>query len=120
MVCEHSGGLAISLQGILARVRATAKLKLSVKQASSLAETTAYFDLLAERLGNTRSLFGTGDGAYTTSDGDIVVRKGDKVLLVDVSKLPPRFGEPASTRNDVATTIAVIIMGCWGANGVIG
>ena len=92
----------------------------SVKQASSLAETTAYFDSLAERLGRTRRLFGTGDGAYATRGGDVVVRKGDKVLLVDGSKLPPLFGKPANTRNDVATAFAVIIMGCWGANGVIG
>jgi hypothetical protein len=97
-----------------------AKVTLSVKQASSLAETTAYFDSLAERLGKTRSLFGTGEGAYATRDGDIVVRKGDKVLLVDVSKLPPRFGKPANTRNDVATAFAVIILGCWGSNGVVG
>jgi len=35
-----------------------AKVTLSVKQASSPAETTAYFDSLAVRLGKTRSLFG--------------------------------------------------------------
>jgi hypothetical protein len=97
-----------------------ANVTLSVKQASSLAETTAYFDSLAERLGKTRSVFGTGEGAYATRDDDIVVRKGDKVLLVDVSKLPPRFGKPANTRNDVATAFAVIILGCWGSNGVVG
>ena len=97
-----------------------AKVTLSMKQASRLAETTAYFESLAERLGKTRSLFGTGDGAYATRDGDVVVRKGDKVLLVDVSKLPPYFGKPANTRNDVATAFAVIILGCWGSNGVIG
>ena len=39
-----------------------AKVTLSVRQASSLAETTAYFESLAKHLGKTRSLFGTGDG----------------------------------------------------------
>jgi hypothetical protein len=97
-----------------------AKMTLSVEETPSVAETTAYFDSLATRLGRTRSLFGTGDGAYTTADGDTVVRAGDKVLLVDVSKLPPRFGEPADARDSIATNVAVIIMGCWGGKGLIG
>ena len=97
-----------------------ARVTLSVKQASNSAETTTYFDSLAERLVKTRNVFGTGDGAYTTREGDIVVRKGNKVLLADASRLPPLFGKPANTRKDVATVFAVIIMGCWGSNGVIG
>jgi hypothetical protein len=97
-----------------------AKLVLSVKETSSVSEAIAYFDVLAKRLGRTRTLVGTGEGAYSTRDGDIVVRKDDKVLLVDVSKLPQRFGTLTNTRNDVATTVAVVIMGCWGSSGVIG
>ena len=99
---------------------AGAKMTLSVKQTSSAAAATAYFDSLAERLGKTRSLFGTGEGAYTTIGGDIVVRKDSKVLLVDVSKLPRRFGKPADTRGGIATNVAVVIMGCWGSSGAIG
>ena len=99
---------------------AGAKMTLSVKQTSSAAAATAYFDSLAERLGKTRSLFGTGEGAYTTIGGDIVVRKDSKVLLVDVSNLPARFGKPADARDSIATNVAVIIMGCWGASGAIG
>lgn len=97
-----------------------AKMTLSVKETSSAAAATAYFDSLAERLGKARSLFGTGEGAYTTIGGDTVVRKDSKVLLVDVSKLPPRFGKPADTRDSIATNVAVVIMGCWGASGAIG
>jgi hypothetical protein len=97
-----------------------AEMTLSVKETSSAAAATAWFDSLAERLGKTRNLFGTGEGAYTTIDGDMVVRKDSKVLLVDVSKLPPRFGKPADTRDSIATSVAVVIMGCWGAGGVIG
>ena len=99
---------------------AGAKMTLSVKETSSAAATTVYFDSLAERLGKARSLFGTGEGAYTTIGGDIVVRKDSKVLLVDVSKLPRRFGKPADARDSIATNVAVIIMGCWGASGAIG
>ena len=97
-----------------------AKMTLSVKETSSAAATTVYFDSLAERLGKARSLFGTGEGAYTTIGGDTVVRKDSKVLLVDVSNLPARFGKPADARDSIATNVAVIIMGCWGASGAIG
>ena len=59
---------------------------LSVKELSSWAETDAYYDGLATRLGKTRDLCrDLGQGAFQTTDGSVVVRKDWKVLLVDTS-----------------------------------
>jgi hypothetical protein len=86
---------------------------LSVKELSSWSETHAYFDGLGARLGDTGKVTGLGQEAFTTSDGSIVVRKDWKVLLVDISGLPAQFGVPATSRADVAYTIADLILGCW-------
>ena len=86
---------------------------LSVKELSSWAQTYAYFDGLAARLGDTGKVNGLGQGAFSTTDGSVVVRKDWKVLLVDISGLPARFGVPATSRADVAYTVADSILGCW-------
>ena len=88
---------------------------LSVKEMSSTAETTAYFDSEKSSLGVAQNLFGLGQGAFIAKNNDVVVRKDYKVLLVDVSKAPSGTGKfiPAMTRQDVATNIAAVIMGCW-------
>ena len=86
---------------------------LSVKELSSWSQTYGYFDGLGTRLGDTSKVTGLGQGAFTTSDGSVVVRKDWKVLLVDVSGLPSQFGVPATSRADVAYTIADVILGCW-------
>ena len=86
---------------------------LSVKELSSWPETDAYFAGLGARLGDTGKVTGLGQGAFTTSDGSIVVRKDWKVLLVDISGLPAQFGVPPTSRADVAYTIADLILGCW-------
>jgi hypothetical protein len=90
-----------------------AVMRLSVKEMSSPEETTAYFDSLASKLGKVKDQAGIGQGAFTTKNGDLVVRKDYKVLLVDVSKLPASFGVPADTRENVAINTGVTIMGCW-------
>jgi hypothetical protein len=90
-----------------------AQLTLSVKEMSSEAETTAYYDSLATKLGKTTDQTGVGQGAFHVKDGSMVVRKDFKVLLIDVTKLPASFGVPADTRANVATNIAALIMGCW-------
>ena len=46
-------------------------------------------------------------------DGSVVVRKDYKVLLVDITKLPAKFGVPSATRGDVAINVAETIMWCW-------
>ncbi len=91
----------------------TGIISLSVKELSSWAETTQYFDSLATELGKSRSLAGLGQGAFQTTDGSVVVRKDWKVLLVDSSKLPAQFGVPPTSSGDVAVTVADVILGCW-------
>lgn len=92
-----------------------AKMTLSVKEVSSPAETTAYFDSLATKLHKTKSLdqFSLGQGSFQVADGSVVVRKDYKILLIDVTKLPAEFGVPADSRGDVAINVAEAIMGCW-------
>ena len=86
---------------------------LSVKELSSWSQTYAYFDALGRSEGDTGSLGNLGQGAFTTSDGSVVVRKDWKVLLVDIAPLPAQFGKPATSRSDVAYTVADIILACW-------
>lgn len=86
---------------------------MSVKELSSWPATFAYYRSLGTRYGDTGSLGNLGQGAFTTTDGSVVVRKDWKVLLVDIARLPAQFGNPATSRADVAFTIADIILGCW-------
>jgi hypothetical protein len=88
-------------------------MALSVKELSSAAQTTSYFDALGQRLGRAQSLQGLGEGGYTTSNGSAVVRKDYKVLFIDTSRLPTQFGAPPETRINIATSVAATIMGCW-------
>jgi hypothetical protein len=93
--------------------RGGVKMTLSVKEMSSAAETTAYFDALGKKLGRGADLRELGEGAYQTRNGSAVVRKDYRVLLVDVSRLPARFGKPLSARSDIGDGVADTIMGCW-------
>jgi len=92
---------------------AAGSMRLSVKQLADTAATVRYFDDLVARLGPREKLDGVGQGAFTTSNDAVVVRKDNKVLVVDVAGLPPRFGVPADVRANVAVTVAATIMGCW-------
>ena len=71
---------------------------LSIKELSSWPETYLYFDGLRRTLGETGSVKDLGQGAFTTGNESIVVRKDWKVLLVDISGLPAQFGAPATSR----------------------
>jgi hypothetical protein len=87
---------------------------LSVKELHDSADTTAYFDGVGQALGRRPGDVHLGDAAYQTTNGSMVVRKDDKVLLVDVTKLPPDgFAKPGYTSEDIASAIAVTILGCW-------
>jgi hypothetical protein len=88
------------------------KITLSVKEMSSADETTAYFDGIQSQFGKTQQLIGLGQGAWILKNNDVVVRKDYKVLLVNVQGIPSNFA-PLMSRSDVATNIAVAIMGCW-------
>jgi hypothetical protein len=89
-----------------------ARMRLSVKEVSSAAETTAYYDSLATKLHKTNAQVSV-PGAFQVQDGSVVVRKDFKILLVDVTKLPAQFGVPPASRGDVAINVAVTVMGCW-------
>jgi len=90
-----------------------ATMTLSVKEVSSVDETTAYFNMLATKLGKTKEIPNLAQGAFQVKDGSVVVRKDFKILLIDVTKLPAQFGVPADTRGDVAINVAETIMSCW-------
>jgi hypothetical protein len=85
---------------------------LSVKELSSWSQTFTYFHSLGT-MGKTQTLRNLGQGAFRTSAGDVVVRKDWKVLLVNISGLPPQFGRPPTGATDVAYTVADLILGCW-------
>jgi len=88
-------------------------MRMSVKELSNADETTAYYNSLATKLGKTQDLESLGQGAFSTKNGSVVVRKDYKVLLVDTSGLPVQFGVPPDTRNNNAINVAYTIMGCW-------
>jgi hypothetical protein len=90
-----------------------AQMTLSVKELSSTAETTAYFDKLASQLGKAQEIAGIGQGAFQVENGSVVVRKDYKVMLVDITKLPAHFGLPPSSPGTIAVIVAETIMGCW-------
>jgi hypothetical protein len=88
-------------------------MALSIKELSSWDQTLAYYNGLGAQLGNARSLLNLGQGAFQTTAGSVVVRKDWKVLLVDITGLPPQFGVPETSSADVAVTVADVILGCW-------
>ncbi len=86
---------------------------LSVKELSSWSETKDYFASVGQQMGDVGKLGNLGQGAFTTSDGSVVVRKDWKVLLVNIVGLPPQFGVPPTSKADIADTVADVILGCW-------
>lgn len=86
---------------------------MSVKELSSWTQTLDYFRMLQTTLGDTGSLGNLGQGAFTTKNGSVVVRKDWKVLYVAIAGLPAQFGRPPTSSADVAFTIADLILGCW-------
>jgi hypothetical protein len=42
-----------------------------------------------------------------------VVRKDNKVLVVDVAKLPEKFGATSLSRTNASMSIATTLLGCW-------
>jgi hypothetical protein len=86
---------------------------LSVKELSNWSQTDAYFKSMGKSVGNTGSLANLGQGAFTTADGSVVVRKDWKVLFVNIGPLPAQFGKPPTSKADVAYTVADIILACW-------
>ena len=89
-------------------------ISLSVKELSDAGATTGYFEGLAKDLGQPPGGISLGEGAFATPT-QIVVRKDFMVLDVNVSDLPPQFGQPArpigceaGSRPDLVGMLAVI------------
>jgi hypothetical protein len=91
----------------------TGRFVLSVQEESSWSETFAYYRSLGRKLGTVRTLANLGQGAFQTINGSVVVRKDWKVLLVNISGLPPKFAIPPTTPSNIAVTVADVILGCW-------
>ncbi|MCU1429595.1 MAG: hypothetical protein JWL83_3595 [Actinomycetia bacterium] len=91
----------------------TGVMKLSVRELPSDAAAKQAFDRLGTEVGRLPAGTLLGQGTYKTRNGSMVVLKDSKVLLVDVSGLPAHFGKPPLSRNEVALTVAVTVMGCW-------
>jgi hypothetical protein len=88
-------------------------LTLAVKELADKAATDAYFEQQAQKRGESQKINGLGQGAFTTSNKSAVVRKDYKVMLVDISKLPPKFGAYGETRDNIALDTASTILSCW-------
>jgi hypothetical protein len=86
---------------------------LSVTELDNVKETVAYYDGYRARLGERPGPIALGNGAFVTTDGSVVVRKDFKVLLVDTSRLPLRFGAPPQDRSDAGLSVAATVMSCW-------
>jgi hypothetical protein len=91
-------------------VFARGKVRLEVKEMSSGDETTAYFDQVKREQDAVQELPGLGQGAWVLDNGNVLVRKDYKTLIVDVSEAPKI---PAMRRSDVAVNVASVIMSCW-------
>jgi len=90
----------------------TGTMVLTVKELSTAAETTRYFDGLLHTLGKAQ-LLTLGQGAFTAKDDSAVVRKDYKVLRIDVTGLPKIFGKLSLPRFAIAANVASTILGCW-------
>ena len=85
---------------------------LSVKELPTIAATVDYFASLKAKFTGAQQL-ALGQDGFTSSDGTSVVRKDNKVLVVDVSKLPAQFGSPPQSRSVASQNIAITLLGCW-------
>lgn len=85
---------------------------LSVKELPTIPDTVDYFTSLKATFTVAEPL-ALGQEGFTATDGTSVVRKDNKVLEVDVSKLSDQFGVPPQTRANSSLVIASTLLGCW-------
>jgi hypothetical protein len=88
-------------------------ITLSVHELDNAAQTTKEYTAFAASLGRRPDVVSFGQGAFITTNGSVVVRKDFKVLDVDVSQLPLKFGSPPQDRSNVALSVAATVMSCW-------
>ncbi|HEX4493145.1 MAG TPA: hypothetical protein VH914_18225 [Acidimicrobiia bacterium] len=94
-------------------VYAQGTIKLSVKELASQSAVAALYNQDAQTLGRRPDAIAFGQGAFITTNGSVIVRKDNKVLEIDVSGIPQKFGTPPQTRDNVALSIAATVMSCW-------
>jgi hypothetical protein len=92
---------------------ANGTMTLSVHEYPSNAAAMQAFNQLNTQLHGVPAQTVLGQGTFQAPDNSLYVVKDNKLLKVDVSKLPAYFGSPALSRSDVALTVGVTIMGCW-------
>ena len=90
-------------------------ITLSVKEVNGIPAAASYFRGLKTTLGVEPGAIAPelGQGAFVSKGGGLVVQKDNKVLTIDVTKLPAHFGTPPQSPAEVATAIGGVIMGCW-------
>jgi hypothetical protein len=88
-------------------------IKLSVKELATQAQVAALYNADAKRLGRQNVAVSFGQGAFLTTNGSVIVRKDNKVLDIDVSGIPQKFGAPLQDRSNVALSVAATVMSCW-------
>jgi hypothetical protein len=92
---------------------ANATMVLYVQALPTLSATRAFMAGLARTQGEAQTVANVGQGSFETTNGSAVSRKDNKVLVVDVSRLPPTFGRPPVTRADIALSVTDVIFACW-------
>lgn len=86
---------------------------LSVKELSDDQAALDYYAARKRSFATTIAQRIDGQDAFTAPNGSVFVRKDAKVLQVDVSRLPARFGQPPFPRAIAAFNVASTVMGCW-------
>ncbi len=90
----------------------TGTMGIAVKELSTAAQTTAYFNSLKKTYG-LKETFDLGQGAFISPHGVVIARKDYKVLIVDPTRLPAQFGQPPAPRSSISIQAAGALMGCW-------
>lgn len=85
----------------------------SVKQLEDRPTTIAYYDQMGTALSRAPDKIPMGNDAFLAPNGSMVVRKDNNVLEVDASEMPARFSKLKLTPSDVASSVAMTILGCW-------
>jgi hypothetical protein len=85
---------------------------ISVKELPNIPTTVDYFTSLKAKYTIAQQI-ALGQDGFTTTDGTSIVRKDNKVLVVDVANLPAQFGAPPQSPTQASVTIAATLLGCW-------
>jgi hypothetical protein len=85
---------------------------ISVQELPTKAATDTYYKSLETKYG-VKQPFQLAQGAFISPHSIVVARKDYKVLTIDPTKLPAKFGEPPTIRDNISVQAAEALMGCW-------